>query len=125
MADELLEPNLNSPVNQARRLGISHLGIAGGVVAAMLTIQPVKDFLYTREEGTAVENRVTRVEQTLTNLTEVVRTGQEKNLERVTDALRDQDLRMDSKLNNLETSLNRNIELLLRRETINTNKRER
>ena len=101
------------------KFNLAHLGIAGGVVSAMVMLQPVKDFFYTREEGNSVEMRVEKVEHAILALSTQMREQQEKSTDRMVNALAEQDRRLEARFSSLETSLNRTVELLLRRDTIN------
>lgn len=108
------EQQAESSGKPARSFGLSHIGVAGGVVAAMVMLQPVKDFFYTREEGKSTEARLQKVEQALVDLSKELREGQDKNADRMVAAIAEQDRRMEQRFSGLETSLNRNIELLFK-----------
>jgi len=117
---------LSTPDSKPKgRHTLSYLGLAGGVASAMVMLQPVKDFFYTREEGRSVEHRMEKVENALIDMNKNFNESQSKNADRLMQALAEQDRRNDARFTSLENSLNRNIELLLRRESINNNQNKR
>lgn len=104
-----------------QRHTLSYLGLAGGVVSAMVMLQPVKDFFYTREEGRSVEHRMAKVEDAVKDLGKELGDSQQRNSDKLMTALGEQDRKMDARFTSLENSINRNIELLLRREALGNN----
>lgn len=112
----MTDDSSDSSPKAARKLNLSHAGVAGGVMAAMVMLQPVKDFFYTREEGRAVEQRVSVTELAIKELGKEFRDGQAANAELLRQAMAEQNRNMDTKFNNLETSLTRTIELVMKQQ---------
>lgn len=121
MADaQPMESNSKVP-----KVQLSHIGLAGGLTAAILMLNPVKQFFYTREEGHATELRVEKTEAgvnelrvSLDKMRAELQEQQNKNTDRILQGMSDRDQRVENRFNSLENSLNRNIEMLLRREAI-------
>ncbi len=86
----------------------------------MVMLQPIKDWFYTREEGRSAELRIEKVERAIIDLSKEMRDSQRENTDRITSALADQERRAGERLLSLENSVNRNIELLLRQQSMNT-----
>lgn len=109
--------------NKSAKFGIKHVGLAGGLVAAMYILEPAKKFFFTREEGDANKARIERVETQVEELNKQMRdipTRAEiaemlsKSTEIITQSIIEKDQRTTARMENLEQSMNRWIELLLR-----------
>lgn len=97
---------------------VSHLGIAGGLVAALAIVDPVKNFFWTREEGLADRSRIERLEKMSERFLEIPTRPElaallNQSTDRITQSVTERDLRNNSRIDQLEQTFNRRIDLLL------------
>jgi hypothetical protein len=64
-----------------------HLGIGGGVIAAMLTLSPIKEWFFTREEGVSQSKEITELKASQIENLRVLRESQSKQFDEVKDLI--------------------------------------